>query len=74
MGVTDMLNHLGQNSDSHKIIANGVDPKLLEAVPSEHEDLQVNLECLEFTSLCPVTGQPDFAKILIHYVINKHIV
>jgi 7-cyano-7-deazaguanine reductase len=28
----------------------------------------VGLECGEFTSLCPITGQPDFGRILIHYV------
>jgi 7-cyano-7-deazaguanine reductase len=28
----------------------------------------IKLECADFTSLCPVTGQPDFAKITIEYV------
>ena len=28
----------------------------------------VELDCLEFTSLCPITGQPDFGRIHIHYV------
>lgn len=28
----------------------------------------VGLDCGEFTSLCPITGQPDFGRILIHYV------
>jgi 7-cyano-7-deazaguanine reductase len=28
----------------------------------------VGLDCYEFTSLCPVTGQPDFGRIHIHYV------
>ena len=27
----------------------------------------VHIECPEFTSLCPLTGQPDFAKIVIDY-------
>lgn len=27
----------------------------------------VHIECPEFTSLCPITGQPDFAKIIIDY-------
>jgi 7-cyano-7-deazaguanine reductase len=28
----------------------------------------VGLECSEFTSLCPITGQPDFGRIRIHYI------
>jgi 7-cyano-7-deazaguanine reductase len=28
----------------------------------------VELDCLEFTSLCPMTGQPDFGRMHIHYV------
>ncbi len=30
--------------------------------------------CPEFTSLCPVTGQPDFAHIVIDYVPNAHLI
>lgn len=33
----------------------------------------VRLECAEFTSLCPVTGQPDFATLLIEYVPERRI-
>lgn len=28
----------------------------------------IGLDCLEFTSLCPITGQPDYGKIYVHYV------
>ncbi len=28
----------------------------------------VGLDCAEFTSLCPMTGQPDFGRVHIHYV------
>ena len=31
----------------------------------------IRLECPEFTSLCPVTGQPDFAEVRIEYVPDK---
>ncbi|MFT5469793.1 MAG: 7-cyano-7-deazaguanine reductase [Verrucomicrobiales bacterium] len=31
----------------------------------------IKLDCLEFSSLCPVTGQPDYAKIRIEYVPGK---
>jgi 7-cyano-7-deazaguanine reductase len=42
----------------------------LERVPNPHEDAQylVRFTCPEFTSLCPLTGQPDFAHIVIDYV------
>lgn len=33
----------------------------------------VQLDCAEFSSLCPVTGQPDYANILIEYVPEQHI-
>ena len=31
----------------------------------------IRFDCPEFTSICPVTGQPDFGKITIEYVPNK---
>ena len=45
-------------------------PDLLEAFAHGRADWHwvVGLDCAEFTSLCPVTGQPDFGRILIHYV------
>ena len=38
--------------------------------PRMRFDLTVN----EFTSLCPITGQPDFAKFVIDYLPNKYLV
>lgn len=48
----------------------------MEAVPNSHEDRDyfVKFNCPEFTSLCPKTGQPDFATIYISYVPDKFIV
>ncbi len=52
------------------------DATLLEAFNSPFADPEANpagvvgtihIECPEFTSLCPITGQPDFAKIVIDY-------
>ncbi|MEW6138171.1 MAG: preQ(1) synthase [Thermodesulfobacteriota bacterium] len=45
----------------------------LESFPNrfENRDYTVKFDCPEFTSLCPITGQPDFAKIVITYV-PKH--
>jgi len=34
-------------------------------------DYWITFDCHEFTSICPVTGQPDFAKIRIEYVPDK---
>lgn len=52
------------------------DPALLEAVDNHHmgNDYWVKLNCPEFTSLCPITGQPDFATIYISYIPDKKIV
>ena len=43
---------------------------VLETVPNPHPGLLylVRFTCAEFTSLCPVTGQPDFAHLVIDYV------
>jgi 7-cyano-7-deazaguanine reductase len=35
--------------------------------------ITVCLECADFTSLCPVTGQPDFGMLLIEYVPHRHL-
>lgn len=34
-------------------------------------DYEITFDCPEFTSLCPVTGQPDFGKITINYIPDK---
>lgn len=39
--------------------------------PHPDRDYEINMECPEFTCLCPKTGQPDFAVISIHYVPDK---
>ncbi|OOB79916.1 MAG: NADPH-dependent 7-cyano-7-deazaguanine reductase QueF [Epulopiscium sp. Nuni2H_MBin003] len=45
-------------------------PDLLEVFDNKHpnNDYFVKFNCPEFTSLCPVTGQPDFATIYISYI------
>jgi 7-cyano-7-deazaguanine reductase len=44
--------------------------KMLEtfANPRPERDYEINMECPEFTCVCPRTGQPDFAIIRIRYV------
>lgn len=45
-------------------------PEMLETFVNKHPDNEyvVTFVCPEFTSLCPRTGQPDFAKIVIRYI------
>jgi 7-cyano-7-deazaguanine reductase len=48
----------------------------LEVVPNPHpdRDYEVSMTVPEFTCLCPLTGQPDFATIRIRYVPDQHLV
>jgi 7-cyano-7-deazaguanine reductase len=52
------------------------DAARLETVPNPHPASRyaVRFVCPEFTSLCPVTGQPDFAHLVIDYVPARRIV
>lgn len=49
---------------------------ILEAVPNPHmgTDYVARFSCPEFTSLCPVTQQPDFAHIVIDYIPDMSLV
>ena len=49
---------------------------VLEAVPNPHPGTTylVRFTCPEFTTLCPITGQPDFAHLVIDYVPRKLLV
>ena len=46
------------------------DPSLLETFINKHQDCDylVCLDCPEFTTLCPKTGQPDFGHLYINYI------
>ena len=50
--------------------------KILESFenPNPERDYEIEFDCPEFTCLCPLTGQPDFAKFRITYVPNQHCV
>lgn len=52
------------------------DPGVLETFINKHQDNDyfVKFNCPEFTSLCPITGQPDFATIYISYVPSVKMV
>ena len=51
-------------------------PEVLEVFDNKHQgrDYFVKFNCPEFTSLCPITGQPDFAAIYISYIPNVKMV
>ena len=49
------------------------DPKILEMFPNPapHRDYVIAHTQNEFTSMCPITGHPDFASITVRYIANK---
>lgn len=51
-------------------------PEVLETFKNKHmeNDYFVKFNCPEFTSLCPITGQPDFATIYISYIPDELMV
>lgn len=51
-------------------------PELLEAFDNDHQhrDYFVKFNCPEFTTLCPMTNQPDFANIIISYIPDVKMV
>lgn len=51
-------------------------PELLETFSNQHtaNDYWVRFNCPEFTTLCPITGQPDFAEIRIGYIPDSKMV
>ena len=51
-------------------------PEVLESFQNKHpeNDYWVQFNCPEFTSLCPITGQPDFAEIRICYLPDQRMV
>ena len=51
-------------------------PEVLEAFTNKHQgnDYWVRFHCPEFTSLCPITAQPDYATIYINYIPDVRMV
>src|SRR4051812_36058388 len=68
----ETLTHLGAAS----ALPASPDAAVLEAVPNPHRDSDylIRFTAPEFTTLCPVTGQPDFAHIVIDYAPDETIV
>ena len=67
------LTKLGSQGTSYDMDYN---PSVLETFSNKHPeyDYFVKFNCPEVTSLCPITGQPDFATITISYVPNEKLV
>lgn len=65
------LNQLGVQTS----LPNSPEEAVLEAVNNPHSDVDYNIRftCPEFTSMCPLTGQPDFAKFIIDYIPDEKI-
>jgi 7-cyano-7-deazaguanine reductase len=68
----DYLKALGRETE----YLNTYSPEVLETFENKHQenDYWVQFNCPEFTSLCPITGQPDFAEIKIMYIPSKRMV
>ncbi|RDU72910.1 NADPH-dependent 7-cyano-7-deazaguanine reductase QueF [Helicobacter aurati] len=66
------LHSLGKKTHYHFTY----NPQILESVPNPHPqvDYFVKFNCPEFTALCPITGQPDFATIYLSYIPDRKIV
>ena len=67
------VSHLGKKVTTYDFKYN---PKILESFPNKNpKSIQwVSMVCTEFTSLCPITSQPDFAKIFINYIADRTMV
>lgn len=72
MSNAENLKSLGSNTTDYPTTYS---PEVLEAIPFDWSgQTVVELECPEFTSLCPKTHQPDFAQVRILYKPDKSLV
>jgi len=64
----------GQKSTKNDLNEKGAQAGLRTRLPSiatfsnQFPDYEITIEIPEFTSICPITGLPDFGKIVIHYI------
>ena len=61
----DKLTHLGRQSSEPT--------DKLDLIEWKGAPIRIALNCLEFTSHCPVTNQPDFGQLVIEYIPGAHI-
>lgn len=76
MRQAETLSGLSLLGNQHTTYPAGYAPEVLEVFDNQHpdHDYLVKFICPEFTSLCPMTGQPDFATIRIAYVPDVKMV
>lgn len=74
MSDTKNLTQLGSKKTTYDFSKPNIE--LLETFENQHQNnlYLVPIECFEFSSLCPKTGQPDFATFYINYVPDKKCV
>ena len=62
--------------ETHTRYPDTYSPQVLETFVNKHPENEylVTFDCPEFTSLCPITGQPDFAEIKIMYIPGERMV
>ena len=72
MADGDKLTQLGHAAP----LPQSPDEAVIETVEDPHSDTSylVRFSCPEFTSLCPVTRQPDFAKFTIDYLPDRRLI
>jgi 7-cyano-7-deazaguanine reductase len=73
--MSQLLPHLTRLGPRSKL-PETPDAAVLETVPNPHPGMlyAVRFTCPEFTALCPITGQPDFAHLVIDYVPEAAII
>ena len=76
MRTQEELNGVSLLGNQHTQYPTDYAPQLLEVFVNKHpeDDYLVTLDCPEFTSLCPKTGQPDFGHIIIRYIPDMKMV
>ena len=80
--MTEKKNSANREQDGLKLLGKKTEyksdysPEVLETFQNKHpeNDYWVQFNCPEFTSLCPITGQPDFAEIKIMYIPDQKMV
>ena len=67
------ISHLGSQGTKYPT---DYDSGLLDTFENKHPEYEyvVTLDCPEFTTLCPKTGQPDFGHIVISYIPRERMV
>lgn len=76
MRTTDELEGVSLLGENRTKYPTDYAPEMLETFVNKHPENEylVTFNCPEFTSLCPKTGQPDFAKIIISYIPRERMV